>query len=208
MTGAIDFLADIMTRGGPVMWPIAACSVVSVLVIIKKAVQWGLFRLSIDRAAGAWGEAVRALAGQKREEQIETLRRNPSPYARIVLGALKHPELEFAEALEAEAQKCVRKLASGLGVLDTIVTLAPMLGILGTVTGIISSFQLMGASGSENPTGIAAGIAEALITTAAGLVVSMVALLPFNAGKVWHRALVLRIQEAMTAIERVMAEEK
>ncbi len=208
MTNALDFVADIMTRGGPVMVPIAACSVVAVLVIIKKAVQWGLLRLSLDRTAEAWGTAVRALATLSREEQIETLKRNPSPYARIVLGALNHPELKVTEALEAEAQKCVRAWASGLGVLDTIVTLAPMLGILGTVTGIISSFQLMGSSGVENPTGIAAGIAEALITTAAGLIVSMVALLPFNAGKVWHRALVLRLQEAMSAVERVIAEEK
>ena len=76
-----------------------------------------------------------------------------------------------------------------------------MLGILGTVTGIIDSFNLMGASGSEDPAGIASGIAEALITTAAGLVVSILALLPLNAGRAWHRALTRRIEVAMTAVE-------
>ena len=76
-----------------------------------------------------------------------------------------------------------------------------MLGILGTVTGIIVSFNLMGATGSEDPTGIASGIAEALLTTAAGLVVSISALIPLNAGRAWHKALVNRIEAAMTAVE-------
>ena len=96
----------------------------------------------------------------------------------------------------------MRRLARGLGVLDTIVTLAPMLGILGTVTGIIASFDLMGSMGVDDPTGVAGGIAEALITTAAGLVVSIGALIPLNAGRVWHRAQTRAMEAAMTAAER------
>jgi biopolymer transport protein ExbB len=65
-------------------------------------------------------------------------------------------------------------------VLDTVITVAPMLGILGTVTGIINTFHVLSAAGIENPTGATAGIAEALITTAAGLIVAIGCLFPFN----------------------------
>ncbi len=68
----------------------------------------------------------------------------------------------------------------GLSVLDTIITLSPLLGILGTVAGIIISFDLLGAAGLEDPTAVTGGIAQALITTATGLAIAIVALLPYN----------------------------
>jgi biopolymer transport protein ExbB len=64
--------------------------------------------------------------------------------------------------------------------LDTVITVSPMLGILGTVTGIINTFHVLSVAGIENPTGATAGIAEALITTAAGLIVAIGCLFPFN----------------------------
>ena len=95
-----------------------------------------------------------------------------------------------------------RKDGRGLGIVSTIITAEPMLGILGTVTGIIQTFnQLNGADGVTNPMAATAGIGEALITTAAGLVVSIAALLPLNLGRACHNALTLRLQEAMTAAE-------
>lgn len=71
-------------------------------------------------------------------------------------------------------------MKKGMAILDTIITMAPLLGILGTVTGIIKSFDLLGAMQMEDPRGVATGIAEALLTTAAGLIIALGTLLPFN----------------------------
>jgi biopolymer transport protein ExbB len=113
--------------------------------------------------------------------------------------------MPFTEALTYEAQKVVRRLEFGLGFLDTIVTLAPMLGILGTVTGIIASFNLLGASAGADPTAVSSGIAEALITTATGLIVSILALLPLNAGRVYHQRIVEQMEHDLAFLERAIA---
>ncbi len=204
MDNTLEWLGSIMERGGPVMWPIALCSLLTVFITLRKFLQWGSYMLHVYADAGAWETLLKTLPSGDEAARKAALKASHSPYARIVAKAFAPSPLTPAEQLEAAAHAEVRRLARGLGLLDTIVTLAPMLGILGTVTGIITSFTLMGTSGTEDPTGIAAGIAEALITTAAGLIVSMVALLPLNFGRVWHRHLVLHLQQAMTAVEKVL----
>ena len=202
MDGALELIATVMRRGGPVMWPIALCSLIVALVVLRKALQWGFHALAERAGAPLWGKALDALRAGDRQAAKALAAQGASPYGAVLAAALGRADLPFAEALEAEARAALRRLARGLGVLDTIVTLAPMLGILGTVTGIIASFDLMGSMSVDDPTGVAGGIAEALITTAAGLVVSIGALIPLNAGRVWHRAQTRAMEAAMTAAER------
>ena len=203
MDRVLDLLQTLMQRGGPVMWPIALCSLLTLFVVIRKGLQWGFTLLYLRLGAAEWQSALAALPDPAARTALPGRLPKPlSPYTRILRAALTTPELPFPDALQAAALREVRRLARGLGLLDTLVTLAPMLGILGTVTGIIASFNLMGQSGVDDPTGIAAGIAEALITTAAGLIVSILALLPLNLGRVLHQALVIRLQTAMTAAEK------
>ncbi len=205
MDGALELLVSLMRRGGPVMWPIALCSVVTVLVALRKALQWLFFALHAKVGARGWEAALAALRTGEVEAARKAAKAAHSPYADALAAALAREDCPFAEALEAEGMRLARRLGAGLGVLDTVVTLAPMLGILGTVTGIIASFDLMGSMGVDDPTGVAAGIAEALITTAAGLVVSMAALLPLNAGRVCHRALVRGLEAGLSRAERAHA---
>lgn len=202
MEGAFSLIAKLMYRGGPVMWPIALCSVIVVLIVLRKALQWGFHLLAIRAGQTGWAATLEALRAGDRAEAARRASASASPYAHILADALVQETRPLAEALEWAARRAVRRLARGLGVLDTIVTLAPMLGILGTVTGIIASFDLMGTMGVDDPTGVAGGIAEALITTAAGLVVSIGALIPLNAGRVAHAALVRDLERAMTDAER------
>ncbi len=197
MEDTVTFLTTLIERGGPVMWPIALCSVITVFTFLQKTIQWSFYMLLAKSNASAWTRALQAFSNG----EADAFKSVASPYAAVVRKAQANKDLAFQPALEAVAHGEVHRLARGLGVLDTIVTLAPMLGILGTVTGIITAFNLMGASGTDDPAGIASGIAEALITTAAGLVVSMVALLPLNVGRVWHRRLALDLQNALTAVE-------
>ena len=202
MDGALELVATVMRRGGPVMWPIALCSLLVVLVVLRKALQWAFHAFARRIGAAGWARALDALRAGDRAAARGLAAKAVSPYGPILAAALGRDDQPFAEALEAEARAALRGLACGLGVLDTIVTLAPMLGILGTVTGIIASFDLMGSMGADDPTGVAGGIAEALITTAAGLVVSIGALIPLNAGRVWHRAQIRAMEAAMSAAER------
>ena len=143
--------SDLMSRGGPVMWPLLICSILTVLTAAER-----LFAFAC------------------------ILRRGFS--RRFVEAARARPGKNLSAKLEEEAQTLIAKLNTRLSVLDTVVTLAPMLGILGTVTGIIGSFNLLSDSGvgGTDPSAVSSGIAEALITTAAGLIVSMCALVPFN----------------------------
>lgn len=202
MDGALELVATVMRRGGPVMWPIALCSLLVVLVVLRKALQWAFHAFARRIGAAGWARALDALRAGDRAAARGLAAKAVSPYGPILAAALGRDDQPFAEALETEARAALRGLACGLGVLDTIVTLAPMLGILGTVTGIIASFDLMGSMGADDPTGVAGGIAEALITTAAGLVVSIGALIPLNAGRVWHRAQIRAMEAAMSAAER------
>jgi len=100
----------------------------------------------------------------------------------------------LAFAWEQGIERTERRLARGMLWLDTTVTVAPMLGILGTVLGIIDSFQLLSGEGPPDPAAVSAGIAEALVSTALGLVVAISALLPFN----WLRG---RVLAALAEIE-------
>lgn len=198
----IAFLADLMHRGGPVMWPIVLCSLLAVSVTLRKACQWLRWQLAVRLGANGWRRTLAALRGGAADPDAAA---GCSPYAALVAEALASRDAAFPTALEQAARARIRVLRRGLGILDTVVTLAPMLGILGTVTGIIASFDLMGSAGVEDPAGVTAGIAEALITTAAGLVVSIVALLPLNYGRAWTRDAVRGLEEAMTLAEEARA---
>ncbi|HPF13377.1 MAG: MotA/TolQ/ExbB proton channel family protein [Planctomycetes bacterium] len=106
-------------------------------------------------------------------------------------------ELARREGLEAVE----RLIARGMVLLDTVITIAPMLGILGTVTGIIQSFELLGGEARPDPLGVSSGIAEALITTALGLVVALCTILPYN----WLRA---RIRTVLFDLELALQREE
>jgi len=91
-----------------------------------------------------------------------------------------HRNYSLSQALEMGAEEEVKRMRKNLTILDTIITLAPLLGILGTVMGIIDSFHLLGAAGIESPRVVTEGIAQALITTATGLAIAIMTLIPYN----------------------------
>lgn len=199
MDPVLDAMRDWMTRGGWVMWPLAVCAFATLFVAFSKFIQWGCFLFLRKRGAAKWQETLLSLAN------ADTEIAGTSPYVTIVNRARQTVGMPFNEALEYEAKRLVKTLAFGLGFLDTVVTLAPMLGILGTVTGIIASFNLLGASTAADPAAVSTGIAEALITTATGLIVSMVALVPLNAGRVMHTRLVESIERDLSEVEHLIA---
>jgi biopolymer transport protein ExbB len=171
----VSALVAILAKGGPVMIPLLACSVLSVAVVLERAWFWwrarglGVAARVLDLAAAArWEDALAHAAG------------SPAPPARVLAAGLTYRESDPVRAMEAAARAEAARMRRGLPVLDTIVTLSPLLGLLGTVTGMIAAFGVMATSGIDQPHAITGGVAEALIATAAGLGIAIVTLVAHN----------------------------
>ena len=133
--------------------------------------------------AGAGRQAERALAlaaAGKWVDAIDCARASDAPQARVLAAGLEHRETGPALAMEAAARTEVVRMRRALTVLDTIITLSPLLGLLGPVTGMITAFGIMATTGINQPNAITGGVAEALIATAAGLAVAIATLVPYG----------------------------
>jgi biopolymer transport protein ExbB len=99
---------------------------------------------------------------------------------RILISGILHRNYSMVKAMESAAADEITRMKRFMGVMDTIITVAPLLGIFGTVIGIISSFDMLGGGGIDHPETVTKGIAQALITTAAGLGIAILTVFPFN----------------------------
>jgi len=109
----------------------------------------------------------------------------------------------MTKAMEATAAEEIRNMRRYMGVLDTMITVAPLLGIFGTVIGIIGSFEALGTAGIDQPQAVTAGIAQALITTAAGLGIAILSVFPYNYFNSKVEKAVLNIEKYATSLEIV-----
>ena len=165
-------MLEFMQKGGPLMWPILFCSVLASAVFLERA-------LYFHRISVKVGEFIRGLANLIRgrrytEAQMEAAATS-GPVQRVVHAAIiRHslPREELKEIVRESGQLEVPKLERRLGILASLAFLTPMLGLLGTIAGLIEAFQSMtNASGLTSSAEISNGIYQALITTAAGLAV-------------------------------------
>ena len=180
-----------LAKGGPVMIPLVLCSVVALAVVIERLGFWWRH--------GDVGPAERALELAERgklDEALEVARRSGTATARVIAAGLAERQAPPAAAMEAAAQTEMGRLRSYLPVLDTIITLSPLLGLLGTVTGMIAAFGILSTSGMNQPNAITGGVAEALIATAAGLAIAIATLVPYN-------YFLSRAEQALDAMERL-----
>ena len=170
---------ELMINGGPVMWPLLACSIVALAVVFERLTFWMLISLRKNQ------NLINRIFTLTEDGEFDTAIRegeaSPCLVCRILTAGLAHRNYGLAQSLEAAAMHEIEKMKHRLSVLDTIITAAPLLGILGTVSGIIISFDLLGNAGIEDPKAVTGGIAQALITTAAGLSIAIITLLPYNA---------------------------
>lgn len=189
---------NLLETGGVVMWPLLGFSVLALALIVERIIFW----LRINRRQG---RVVREVLNLYRHDNvvtaIEKLRQNADlPLARIFLAALEldqpNPE-EFRLALESEAQAEIPLLKRFNTIFETIISLAPLLGLLGTVLGLIASFASLkvGDVGGSKTTGVTAGISEALTSTASGLVVAIFTLMFANTFRGLYIRQIALIQE-------------
>jgi biopolymer transport protein ExbB len=169
---------DVFDKGGPVMYPLLACSIIALAVVIDRAIFW--LKLGLQRKPSLVDEVLE-LSRQGDWESIRIKTTNTKDYIiKILVSGILHREFSMTKAMEAAAADEIRHMRRFMGVLDTMITVAPLLGIFGTVLGIITSFEVLGSAGIEHPQAVTGGIAQALITTAAGLGIAILSVFPFN----------------------------
>ncbi len=171
-------LWSLFQKGGPVMWPLLLASLTAVTVVIERV----MFIIKEKRMRNPEVvEKILALTEKGDLDGAVKEGRNTNDFvARTLVYGLKHREKSFSSALLMAANNELKRFNQGIATLDTIITLAPLLGLLGTVTGMIRAFSLLGGHELEAPSVITGGIAEALIATAFGLAIAILALIPFN----------------------------
>jgi len=200
MTTLRDFihggLIGILIRGGLVMIPLLASSVVSLAVIIERYFFWRRLRKrENDTIILQFVEAGNVEQAQKLAHESR------HPVTRVLLAGLEYRQLSPSTAMAAAAQAELRRVKAYLPILDTIITLAPLLGLLGTITGMIGAFGIVSETGLGQPTAITGGVAEALIATATGLFIAIMTLLPYNYFRSKVEQLTERMEEQATRLE-------
>jgi biopolymer transport protein ExbB len=166
--------------GGVMMVPLSLLAVIATGIMLEKAVlYWRYARLSNEllTLVETYGFAWESL-----EQQLTQL--NPRSYFHrffsVVLGNRSRPAWWTESRAADEAQLIETSLSRRLWVLETIVTAAPLLGLMGTISGMMHAFQLIGGKGLVNPIGVTGGVAQALIATALGLLIALISLFGFN----------------------------
>lgn len=202
-------MLDTIYNGGPVMVPIMACSLVSLAVVYDR---WCVFRANRKIDTRSLRSKVQAhLRAGNINAAISECTATGGPVASVMFAGLRSyqqlreknegPDVMRAVVGEVMGEYSVQALSvvnKRLDVLTVVGTAAPLLGMTGTVTGMISSFGVMAAASSSGA--VAAGIAEALITTAAGLLIALSAVIPQSVYNRWSDEIELEIQEASSEL--------
>jgi len=186
-------MINLFIKGGPIMYPLLICSIIALTVIIERTIFWigedhrrdqALVNEVLSLAERGNWETARVRIGDSRDFII-----------RILVAGVLHREFSISKAMETAASDELDRMRRYLPILDTMITVSPLLGIFGTVIGIIVSFQILGSVGIEEPQAVTGGIAQALITTASGLGIAILSLFPFN----YFNS---RVERAATTIEK------
>ena len=171
-------MLEFFHKGGPIMWPLLLLSIVALTVVLER-----LIFIAREKARRSAADVDEMLTQVERGDLNAAANMGTTSrdfVARALAYALTHRERSFSEAMLRSANWELKRFNRGLTLLDTTITLAPLLGLLGTVTGMIRSFGMLGGAELGAPAAISGGIAEALIATAFGLGIAITALLPFN----------------------------
>ncbi len=173
-------MLELIGQGGILMLPILLCSVLALAITIERLINLSGSKVHPLELVSK----LKKLIGEGKTTETLAICANSSiPMAKIVeAGILKRQRSreQVKEAIEHTGKQEASNLHKYLGVLATIASIAPLLGLLGTVTGMIKVFQVISQQGVGNPSALAGGISEALVTTAAGLVVAIPTLVAHN----------------------------
>ena len=172
-----NIVVETFIEGGWVMWPILATFFLAVCVVLDRVVWWLRLKARLDLHKQA---QVREALGTGDFSQAWQLTRNTGdPYLLNLAEGMTHANTSMLAAMQLDATHLIEKSEARMWVISTMITLAPLLGLFGTVVGIMGSFSFVGDE-QLAATKVSGGIAEALIATAAGIAIAILCLLPYN----------------------------
>lgn len=202
-----NFLVKNFEAGGPIMWPILVTAIVAVAVVGERTLWW--WRESRRRDPQTLEKLFAALEAGDFAAASAASKGSADPVIRMVWHGMNHYHSSLQGALAVAAGAELQKAGRFLVVMDTLVTLAPLLGLLGTVSGIFRTFIALGTQSVEGAMGsITGGIGEALIATMCGLGIAIFALIPFNFFTRKVAQLHFELESAATNVEVMVSSAK
>jgi biopolymer transport protein ExbB len=193
-----NFFVDNFRKGGPIMWPILIVSLTALAVVLER-IFWWLGRW-MRRDPKRIEKVFTAIETGDVAEASRLSRSSRDPVLRMMWNGLNHQHASLQGALQVAAGIEIKRAGRFLVVMDTLVTLAPLLGLLGTITGLMKSFSFLGNE-ELAVQAVTGGIAEALIATACGLGIAIFSLVPFNFFTSRVSNLEFELQTAATNLE-------
>ncbi|MCP4291067.1 MAG: MotA/TolQ/ExbB proton channel family protein [bacterium] len=173
-------MLDLILAGGYMMIPIGLASLVGLAVIIERFLVLRKSRIVFPQICGA----VDSMSASADLSVVRSIcQRHPGPFANVVMSGLDHSENDWTiirDVLQETGRQEALRLSRRLGILETVAAVSPLLGLLGTVLGMIRVFASISALGLGSPEVLSSGISEAMITTASGLIIGIPALVAYN----------------------------
>jgi len=200
---------EFIMRGGFMMYPLLLAGLVGLTVVIERS-----FRLhrSYITPAELTAQVIALTRSQELEKAAALCERYETPVASVLAAGVSqfnHSLDEMNLTMKNRAEEWVPKLESRIEVIDTVITAAPLMGLLGTITGMMASFRVLSEKGVNEPHAITGGVAEALIATATGLVIALLCLVAYNHLAARVKAFIYEVETAASRlVEARMAVER
>ena len=194
-------LKDFILAGGPLVVPLMICSIIGLAVVLERLVYWMNYKSQFDSVLV---EKVYFLMSQNRlTEAMQKIGDSQDPSLLCIRRCVETHQKIKPLTLESMATQSLKPTKKFERTLETIITISPLLGILGTVLGIIISFQGAGPNGMNNPSAMMTGLSQALVTTALGLGISIFLLVFHNYFVKLSDATKEKLEEELTLFEEL-----
>lgn len=171
---------EFIMRGGFMMYPLLLSALVALTVIFER---FYVMNNAFKTPPALVSETMKKVRNNQIQEAVALCQSSKTPVASVLSAGLQHfsnPTEEMELAMKNQAEEWVPILEKRIEIIDTVITAAPLMGLLGTITGMMASFRVLSEKGVNEPNAITGGVAEALIATATGLVIALCCLVAYN----------------------------